>query len=109
MSTGKAKPDLVCWDCGAANRPNARECWLCGRRDWLSSAIRFDELRGAARDELSPPPRNRSHKAAMSLGEAFLLGCGSAAALFFVMFILPLMMVLSSLISLLRICTGQGH
>jgi hypothetical protein len=28
------KPDLTCWDCGAASRAGAPECWLCHRRDW---------------------------------------------------------------------------
>jgi nitrate reductase NapE component len=30
----KPKPDLTCWDCGAANDPAASECWLCQRRNW---------------------------------------------------------------------------
>ncbi len=36
MSPPKSQldPDLLCWDCGVSNKPNARECWLCHRRDW---------------------------------------------------------------------------
>jgi ribosomal protein L40E len=30
----KAKLNLTCRECRAANDPDASECWLCHRRDW---------------------------------------------------------------------------
>ena len=36
QAESQPKPDLTCWDCGAANDPDASECWLCQRRNWRS-------------------------------------------------------------------------
>jgi hypothetical protein len=49
MNPSKPQPksDLVCWDCGATNDPDASECWLCQRRNWRSDGATVPAAPGA--------------------------------------------------------------
>jgi hypothetical protein len=108
----KPKPDQTCWDCGAANRSNARECWLCGRRNWKSGAIAVSARSEWSSDELPRPPGDRAGKAATVVASVVSATLISVAVFFFVTVVLPFLMfcvmVASVMIALYQFCSALG-
>jgi ribosomal protein L40E len=72
------KPDQICWDCGAANAPDAPECWLCHRRDWRSDGAAAPAKAGAIPDH---DPSRRSIAIAIVVGTVLLVGTGAVHAI----------------------------
>jgi ribosomal protein L40E len=106
------KPELTCWDCGAANWPNARECWLCHRRDWKPRASAVSAGRAASGDERPPPPADRAEKAATVVVSVISAALVSVAVFFFVTVVLPFLMfcimVVAVMIALYQFCSALG-
>ena len=98
-------PDLTCWDCGATNRPDARECWLCRRRNWRPTPVPADE----ASQTPPAPPRTRADRAATALTAITGVAIASFAVYAFVTFVLPVLMffamIISMLIALYQVCS----
>jgi hypothetical protein len=92
-----SKPEETCWDCGAANWPEARECWLCHRRDWKSGAraVSFSSASTRADDE-RPTPVDGAERAAWEITVAF------GAFLF-------ALLAISLLTALYQTCSGLAH
>jgi hypothetical protein len=91
----KPKPEATCWDCGAANSPNAQECWLCHRRDWQPNV---------ARQGSPPPSADQSGKTAAVAVSVVSAVVFSIAAVCFVTVILPALMFLATVAALFQAC-----
>jgi hypothetical protein len=94
-------PDLICWECGATNRADARKCWLCGRRSWRPAPVVIGGKKPPA------PPGTWADRAATALASIV----GVAVVYVFVTFVLPVLtflaMVISALIALFQVCSAM--
>jgi hypothetical protein len=106
------KPELTCWECGATNRPDARKCWLCRRRNWRSGAIAVGEGPGAPPGEPPLSPGSRGGKAATTWIADVSVVIASVAAFLFGTVILFVILSIAVMIALSTICTlflGAHH
>jgi hypothetical protein len=101
----KAKPELRCRDCGAPNDPGGRECWLCQRRDWRSRGTVVPVVGDASRGE----SRRSTWDQVSKVETAFLLGCLSAAGVLFAIVIVPLLAIISVVISVFQACSAWNR
>ncbi len=101
----QAKPERRCWDCGAPNDPGARECWLYQRRDWRSGGTVVPAVGGASRGE----SRQTTWDQVSKVETAFLLGCLSAAGVLFAIVIVPLLAIISVVISVFQACSAWNR
>jgi ribosomal protein L40E len=105
-------PRLTCRDCGAANWPMARECWLCHRRDWKPREIAAPTGRAAPDDKPRPPTGDRANRTATVVASVVSATLISVAVFFFVTVVLPFVafcvVVVSLMIALYQFCSALG-